>query len=165
MDMKLEKQEMKKFPNKLSIISFSEHILKDYIDFEKVNDNWNMLSYLNCNFDQNAAIAFSKLYFPDFTECEDCILLSFIFNLENFKDWFEELNGNRKEIEKMCNLYEIKDFFHINGDDNSNESRKIFADILSTTWSINLKILYPLRCFKIDIFEEYESLYITFYQE
>ena len=165
MDMKLEKQKPKKSQNKSSIINFSENLLKDYSDFEKVNDNWNMLSYLNYNFDLNAAIAFSKLYFPDFVEHEDCVILSFLFRSENFREWFEEFNGNIRETEKMCNLYEIKDFFHINSNEVDKETLKVFANILSTTWRINLGKLYPSKCFKIDVFEEYESLYITFYQD
>jgi hypothetical protein len=163
--MKLEKQKMKKSTNKSSIINFSENILKEYSDFEKVNDNWNILSYLNYNFDTNAAIAFSKLYFPDFVEYEDCIILSVLFNLETFNEWFEELNGNIKEVEKMCNLYEVKDFFHINrGDEIDEETLKIFANLLSTAWAISLNKLYPSKRFKIDTFEEYDSLYITIYQ-
>lgn len=165
MDMKLEKQKMKKSLNKSSIINFSANVLKDYSDFEKVNDNWNMLSYLNYNFDQNTAIAFSKLYFPDFIEYEDCVILSFLFNIENFNEWFEEFSGERRNIEKMCNLYEVKDFFHINSSEMDEDSLKLFADILSTVWSINLSKLYPQKKFKIDVFKEYESLYITFYQE
>ena len=146
-----------------TILNVSTNLLRDYTDFEKVNDNWNILSYLNYNYDINAALSFSKLFFPDFIEENGCIVLSFLYNKENFNEWFDEFNGNKSEIEKMCNLYELKDFFHIK-DERNEEVLREFGKVIQKSWEINLSILFPQKKFCIKVFEEYNSLFLTLYQ-
>lgn len=75
----------------------------------------------------------------------------------------EEFNGNISEVEKMCNLFELKDFFHINGENNDIALNE-FGKVLQISWALNLNQLFPEKEFKIDIFEEYNSLFITLYQ-
>lgn len=146
-----------------TILNIPTNLLREYSDFEKVNNNWNILSYLNYNYDINAALSFSKLFFPDFIESKGCVVLSFLYNVENFNEWFEEFNGNVSEVEKMCNLYELKDFFHINSENNEDALQE-FGKVIQKVWEINLSILFPQKKFCINVFEEYSSLFITLYQ-
>ena len=153
-----------KYLNKMKTnLNLSTNILKDYTDFERANTNWNILSYLNHNYDLNTALAFSKLFFPDFIEEKGCIILSFLYNYENMEEWYEEFNGKISEVEKMCNLYELKDFFHINGENNDLAFNEL-GKVLQISWALNLNRLFPEKEFKVDIFEEYNSLFITLYQ-
>lgn len=149
------------------IIKLNHNILKEYDNWAKANPDWNISSYLNFYYDINAAIAFSKLYFPDFLEKKGCVLLSFRYNENIFNDWYEEFSGNISNIEKMCNLYELKDFFDINKDEyilnNLSEMLETFGNILKTSWELNLSKLYPNSAFKVDVFEELDSKFITLY--
>lgn len=147
-------------------LKLSTDILNDYPEFEAVNKNWNILSYLNYRYDLNAALAFSKLFMPDFIDYKGCIILSFLFSEERAEEWYEEFDGGIKEVEKMCNLYELCDFFHINNEKNTSEAQ-FFAlgEALRVSWRLNLYQIYPDKKFNIDVFEEYQSIYITFYQE
>jgi hypothetical protein len=144
-----------------TLIDLDLTLLKSYKNFQDANENWNILSYLNYKYDMNAALAFSKFFFPDFIEVKGCIVLSFLYNQETFESWFRELNGEISEVEKMANLYELKDYFHINTD--SEPEVDVFGQILKKSWEMNLSILYPEKKFIIKLFEEYNSKFITFH--
>jgi hypothetical protein len=151
-----------------TLLDIDKNVLIDYQDFDKVNENWHIGSYLNMNYDLNAAVAFSKLFFPDFIEIEGCIILAIRYDKEVFKQWQKELKGNTSEVEKMCNLYELKDFFHINIKDDQNENYyekalDYLGMSLKNSWDINLSKLYPDRKFKVEVFEEYDSKFITLF--
>ena len=160
---------MMRYPNNMkTLLDINKNILIDYQDFDNVNENWNIGSYLNTFYDINSAIAFAKLYFPDFIEEKNCVILSLRYDKGIFEQWHKESKGNVSEIEKMCNLYELKDFFHINPIEfNSEEEYQkvidVLGEVLKKSWDINLKLLYPNNQFKVVIFEEYESKFITFY--
>lgn len=146
-----------------SILSIDEEKLSSYREFSEINANWNILSYLNYNYDINAAIAFSKLFFPDFKIVKDCIVLAFLYNEANFEDWYKEFDGSVPLTEKMSNLYELKDFFHINQEAVDSDMILMFGNALKKIWEINLKQLFPARNFIVDLFDEYNSQFITFY--
>jgi hypothetical protein len=150
-----------------TLINVDSSVLIDYDEYKSVNKDWNITSYLNTFYDLNTAIAFSKFYFPDFIEVSGCIILACRYNEEIFMNWFKELKGDIVLIEKMCNLYELKDFFHINTSKYSEEeydkSLNIFGVILKKSWEINLKSLYPNKTFHVQLFEEENSKFITIY--
>lgn len=144
-----------------TLVELDLSLLDSFSAFHDANKDWNILSYLNYKYDMNAALAFSKFFFPDFTEVRGCVVISFLYNPETFESWFSELRGEVSEVEKMANLYEIKDFFHIN------TPKKIdldaFGKILKKSWEINLNALYPQKKFHVKLFEEYDSKFITFH--
>lgn len=143
-----------------NIIEIDTNLLLDYTFFAEVNEDWNIEKYLNFNYDISAAIAFSKLYFPTFIEYKGCIILESRFNLSIFNDWFEDLKGNISEVEKMCNLYEIKDLFHINSEGTIDEINQL-GNLLKKSWELNLTQLYPNRNMEVIIFEDDGNIYIT----
>lgn len=148
---------------KKNIINLNTDLLSDYLDFERVNSDWNIGKYLNFNYSLNDALAFSKFFFPTFIFYKGCVVLEDRFDKETFELWFDKFNGEVSKIEKMCNLYELKDFFHINSEDNSIERLKQLGIILQQSWRINLDKLFPQISFEIIVFEEFEELFITIY--
>ncbi|PQA53421.1 hypothetical protein [Siphonobacter curvatus] len=146
-----------------SLINLNKDLLEDYSAFSSVNENWSILSYLNYKYDLNSALAFSKLFFPDFIINKGCIIIDFLYSSKNLDEWYEEFNGNVSLTEKMCNLYEIKDFFHINSEDESEEKIKEFGGILQSAWKLNVAKLFPEINVIIDLIDRDESYYITLY--
>ena len=140
-------------------------ILDEYDDYAKANsDNWNIQSYLNMKYDINAAIAFSKFFFPDFVEREKCIILESRYNEGIFDEWYNEFNGDIEEVEKASNFYDIKDFFNINGVGDVNQL-EVLGIILKSILEINLKNLFPDKKFEIYLIENYGETSITFHQK
>ncbi len=146
---------------KYSLIELDKDLLPDYNDFERANNDWNVEKHLNLNYDINAAIAFSKLYFPTFIEYKNCIILESRFNETIFNDWFVKFEGDLIKIEQHCNLYETKDFFHINDSDQSIEKNKQLGELLKISWELSLKSLFPNRNSKVYLFEQDGNSYIT----
>ena len=156
--------------NKKSLLYINTNILYEYKEIEILNpNNWDITSYLNLKYDINAAIAFSKLYFPDFVEKDGCIILAFRYNEKIFKDWFDKFDGDIKAIESMCNSYDVMDYFHNNRPvdlsiDYYNQIIDEFAKILKRSWEINCQLLFPDKKIIVDVYDEYDTTRITLYQ-
>jgi hypothetical protein len=153
-----------------TLLNTNKKILTEYIAWENANKgNWNILSYLNQFYDLNAAIAFSKLFFPDFIERDGCIILEIRYDEKIFNDWYKKFNGNCSKIEHQCNLYEVGDFFHINQSFSSeeiyDESVRELSKILKKSWEINCQLLFTNKKIIVDVFDQYNRTYITLFSE
>lgn len=156
---------------KKSLFDINVGILQDYDNIKNLNpDNWDISSYLNLKYDMNAAIAFSKLYFPDFIEEEGCILLGFLYNEVTFRQWYEKFNGDTTAIESMCNSYDVMDYFVFNrskeeSPDFYNQVIDEFAKVLKRSWEINCRLLFPERKIAVEVYDEYDTTRITLFTE
>lgn len=151
-----------KYQKTKTIIEFDEGLLDEYNLFKKANDRWTILSYLTHKYTINDALALSKLFFPDFEEVKSCVVLSFLYNEKIFDDWYNEFKGEVANVEKMVNLYELADLFHINEKNFDEEQLIALGNLLKKSWEINLKCLYS-RDFRVAFFEENGAYFITFY--
>lgn len=152
-----------------TLIQINPQSLNDYQEWDVANKGkWNIASYLNQNYDINAALAFSKLFFPDFLEVKGAIILSFRYDASAFNQWYEEFQGEISKVERYSNLYDVGDYFHINRLVYASE--ELFqlavgrlARCLKVSWETNCKLLFPDRKVVCDVFEEYETTRITLY--
>jgi len=151
-----------------SIVKLNTRLLFQYSDWEESNKGkWTIASYLNEFYDLNAALAFSKLFFPDFVEIDGCVILGFRYDPNIFKQWKEEFGEDLSSIERYCNMYDVQDYFHINHRNDEIEVSQIdeLAMVLKASWEANCKLLYPSCSYKVDIFEEYGVKRITLFKE
>lgn len=152
-----------------TLINIDTSLITDYSLWENANkNNWNIASYLNQFYDVNTALAFSKFFFPDFLEKEGCIILSFRYDENSFKEWYKEFDGNIPSIERYCNIYDVADYFHINASINETDDlyQKVIdelASVIKKSWEINCKILFPDRKMIVEILREYDVTRITLY--
>lgn len=155
-----------------TLLNINKDILTEYNDW-KSNDKdkaYDIGSYLSQYYEMNAAIAFSKLYFPDFVEKDGCIILGFRYSEQIFYQWFKKFEGDIKKTEYMCNFYDVQDYFLNN--EVEYESEEIyfkavdeFAKALKTAWEINLKILFPNRKMIVDVWVENAVTRITLFTD
>lgn len=151
-----------------TLITIDLNILDEYSEWKNANKDWNIGDYLRFNYNLNTAIAFSKLYFPNFIEKDGCIILDFRYDENTFLAWQKHFNGDVKGIEFKCNFFEVKDYFDYNKDtyksiDLYNKALDEFAKILQKSWSINLKLLYPDKKFIVDVWDDYDTTRITLF--
>jgi hypothetical protein len=152
-----------------SLLDIDVDVLREYKDIKALNpNNWEVTDYLNLKYDMNAAIAFSKLYFPDFIEKKGCIILGFRYDEEVFNEWYEHFKGNVPEIERICNRYELMDYFSINRNSDEqldfyNKQIDEFANVLKKSWEVNCQLLFPNRKMAVEVYDEYDSTRITLY--
>ncbi len=152
---------------RISLLNIETSVLKEYKALEALNPaRWNIGEYLNLKFDLNAAIAFSKLYFPDFIIHDGCTLLGFTYNETTFRQWYDYYNGDIPAIESKCNKYELADYFQLNRPldeplESYNRAIDEFGKLLKISWEINCKILFPDKNIVVEVFDEYNTSRIT----
>lgn len=150
---------------------FNEDLIKEFIENKEANRNsFTWWQFVNLKSDLQTALGFAKFFYPEIVEIDGCFILKDKFEERVFKDWKKECKDDRTCIEKMMNLYEIADFFHINTtfdeDEDEEEQVKALGNVLKLFWSMSFKDRFPERKIVVDVFEEYdEQLFITVYEE
>jgi hypothetical protein len=147
---------------------FDENIINEFTQWKKANpDSFTWWSYVNMKSDLQTALGFAKFFYPEVIEIDGCFLLKDKYDEVIYRKWLQECNNNKTIIEKMMNLYEIRDFFHINTEFDENEDEQIAAlsDVLRLFWGMSFKNRYPQKEIKIDVFEDYGGeIFITVFQ-
>ena len=113
------------------------------------------------------ALGFSKFFYPDILEVEECFILKDKFSKEIFELWKNECENDKVSIEKMMNLYQISDFFHINIEEGENEEEQVLAlgKALKIFWTHSFNDKFPNRDLVVEVFEESDGeLFITAYE-
>ena len=130
-----------------SLINLNIQLLDDYTEWEKANqNNWNICSYLNQFYNVNAALAFSKFFFPIFIEKKGCVIFECRYDERIFNQWFEHFEGDIGLTEKFCNLYNVADYFHINPAESGKqeEQLKTLVSVLIQAWQINCSYSFQI---------------------
>ncbi|WP_457920351.1 hypothetical protein [Lysinibacillus odysseyi] len=149
-------------------ILFNDEINGEFMEFKDVNEGkFTWWSYVNMKSDIKTALGFAKFFYPDVLEVEGCFLLKDKFSEKHFEMWKKEYQGNNVNIEKMMNLYQVRDFFHINveEDENLEEQIQALGEVLKIFWSLSFKNRFPKRKIIVRVFEEEDGeLFITVYE-
>lgn len=147
---------------------FNDEINGEFMEFKDVNEGkFTWWSYVNMKSDIKTALGFAKFFYPDVLEVEGCFLLKDKFSEKHFEMWKKECKGNKFNIEKMMNLYQVRDFFHINVEEDGNFEEQIQAlgEVLKIFWSLSFKNRFPKRKIIVRVFEEEDGeLFITVYE-
>lgn len=147
---------------------FEENIISEYNEWKNANpNNFNWWKYVNVKADLQTALGFAKFFYPDIIEVEGCFLLKDKYNTEIFNGWKKCCNNAKTEIEKMMNLYEVADFFHINRTEGEDEEIQIIAlgNVLKYLWTLGFKDRFPNKKINVDVFQENDgALFITVYE-
>ncbi len=131
-------------------------MIKEFIEYKNANpNNFNWWNYVNVKADLQTALAFAKFFYPEIVEIEGYFLLKDKYNEELFESWKLEFKNEKVCVEKMMNLYELKDFFHINinVEEEENEQTKILGNILKLFWSMSFKKRFPDRNILVEVYE------------
>ncbi|MFS0574797.1 hypothetical protein AB1K83_04135 [Sporosarcina sp. 179-K 3D1 HS] len=150
------------------IFLFKDEINEEFMGFKEVNEGdftwWN---YVNMKSDIHTALGFAKFFYPDIVRVEGCFLLKDKFSQKNFRRWKEDSQNNKVTIEKMMNLYQVKDFFHINvNEEVTGDQIQALGEVLKQFWSLSFKDRFPNRNIIVSVFEEVDGeLFITVYEQ
>lgn len=111
------------------------------------------------------AVAFSKLFDPDFVEVDDLVLLAERCDPDSLATWRETLKNNRQQIEAMVNHVHVYDLFA----DDTDLPDEVYAYLGATIakfWRFALAERFPQRRFKVVCSDEPTDYgpTITFYQ-
>lgn len=150
--------------------TFKPEILSDYKDYASASGKrrFGLWDYLSVRGDFELAAAFTKLFWPDFKNVEDCILLAEQYEQETFQEWKQKLNGDRKQIESVINHVHIYDLFLNTKNENLDPAiYETIATAMMKCWKCALSEAFPGKKFKIEYETEPEEYgpTLTFFQE
>lgn len=152
----------------VTLIDIELNVLNGYTEWENANKgNWTICSYLNQFYDANAALAFTKFFFPTFIEKKGCTILDFRYDEMIFNQWYEKFEGDVSLVEKFCNLYDVADYFHINQVNIERQTILIeeLTNALIKAWQINCNLLFPSKKLIVERFKEHGETCITLYSK
>ena len=151
-----------------------EKLIPELADWRKLNgDQFSIEDWLVCEGDIKFAIGYSILFWPEFIECDDCVILKSHFDSNNFESWKNtEHVKNYAQIESVLNHIHILDLFGADEKKNEVNYEQILflGNRLCEIYKAKLKLEYPDKKFtfdfngneKLEVLDEYE---ITFFQE
>lgn len=147
---------------------FNDGVNKEFMEYKKGNSGeFTWWDYINIKSDLKTALGFSKFFYPDILEVEECFILKDKFSKGIFELWKNECENDKVCIEKMMNLYRISDFFQINIDEDENEEEQVLAlgKVLKIFWTHSFNDKFPNRDLVVEVFEEDDGeLFITAYE-
>lgn len=147
---------------------FEDGLIKEFTEWKNANpEKFSWWSFVNMKADLDTALAFAKFFCPDVLIIEGCFILKDKYSENLYKAWKVDCKNIKMDIEKMMNIYSIRDFFHINHKDSENEEDKIVAlgNVLKYFWSMSFRQQFPDKLIIVDIFEEDDGeLFITVYE-
>lgn len=138
--------------------------LKNFQRWQAVNgDGFSLLDYLAQTSRMETAIAFTKLFWPDFVQHEQGIFLKEQFSLERYIQWQKELQGDITAIEKVMNHLHLDDL--LPGSEKVGQENLLYlAETLQQMWESRLKILYPQQDFDWILNHDDATVVMTFHQ-
>lgn len=146
-------------------ISLNADQLTDFQQWKKANDNdFSLWDYLFGSANIEIAIAFTKLFWPDFVEHEGGIFLSEAFDSQIYEQWKIELGNDVAAIEQVMNHQHIDDI--LPGAENASTDNLLYlGQALAQMWESRLKSLYPQRRFQVKCDRDEHTVAVTFFQD
>ena len=145
-------------------LSLNANQLTEFQNWKQVNsENFSLIDYLFGVSNMEVAIAFTKLFWPDFIEYENGVFFASTFNSEIYAQWKEKLGHDIGAIERVINHKHIDDL--LPGAENVGYENLLYlAQVLTQMWESRLKLLYPDRHFKMQLNQDEGSVVLMFYQ-
>jgi hypothetical protein len=149
----------------LQQISLNADKLSDFQQWKKANgDDFSLWDYLFGAANIEIAIAFTKLFWPDFVEHEGGIFLSEAFNSQIYEQWKIELGNDVAGIEQVMNHQHVDDI--LPGAQNASTDNLLYlGQALAQMWESRLKSLYPQRRFQVKCDRDEHTVVVTFFQD
>lgn len=151
-----------------------EKLIPELTEWRKFNgDEFSIEDWIASEGNIKYTIVYSLIFWPEFIEYDDCVILKNRFDSQNFENWKNtEYIKSYSQIESVLNHIHILDLYGTDEKrDEINYDQIVFlGNKLCEIYSAKLKIDFPEKKFvfefngneKLEAFDEYE---ITFYQE
>ena len=101
-------------------------------------------TWLRCVGSFEHAVAYGRLFWPDFTLYDGCVLFKG-FDIERFRGFMEQTGGHRPSVERVMNHIHLLDLFGCNDQTPSDDLLVHLGSLLKDTWSTKLARDFPDR--------------------
>jgi hypothetical protein len=108
--------------------------------------------WLSCKGDFELAIAFSRMFWPEFTEHDGCVLFAG-FGPTVYQEWLESCEGDRAAVEAVMNHRHLLDLFYHAADSATPAQLTYLGRVLKDIFTAKLQYLFPSRVFTVEFDE------------
>lgn len=145
-------------------VSLQTNDLADFQQWKVINDeDFSLIDYLYFNTSFDLAIAFTKLFWPDFIEYKNGIFFQDSFDVQIYNEWAETLGNEIFEIEKILNHRHMEDFFQ-SLEGVSDNNLLYLGQVIAEMWQARLNQVYPDRHFRVECSQGDCETVVTFWQ-
>jgi hypothetical protein len=119
---------------------------------DEIGEHYTLLNFVATHGTVEFAVAFSKLFWPDFVERRGCIILADGFTEEGFEQWWVALDADVMRIEMMMNHTHLGDVF-LNASDLDTIDEQVIdylGHLLVDMWTARVGSLFPDRQFVVE---------------
>ena len=132
---------------------------------------FNVFDFLHAEGSPAHALLYSRLFWPEFVEIDEMVLLKESVEDEADRDRLagatKRYSGDRRKTEESFNLVEVPCLFGKRLLETDEKEAQWLADRLAAMWRCRLKELYPSRRFSVEVIPPEETggeVGIVFYQ-
>jgi hypothetical protein len=115
------------------------------------------------------AIGYGKLFWPEFTEFDDCVFFTEGFSAECYYTYMRQAGGNKQAVEEVMNHRHILDLFSPPERQPTREQIVYLGRLLKEMWTTKLHRDFPTRRILISFSDEpcgdLVDYIITFFQD
>jgi hypothetical protein len=109
--------------------------------------DYTLRNYVESRGSVELAVAFAKLFWPDFVEHRGCVLLSDGFTRENFAEWWDRLGGDCAAIERELNHLHVSDLVPSDKTELDLSVYQFLGATIAEMWSSRVRAQFPNRRF------------------
>jgi hypothetical protein len=125
-------------------------------------------AWVGCSGTFELAVGYSRLFWPDFIQHDDCVFLANGFTVDNYRAWLEQCHGDRERVETVMNHRHVFDYFSHAGGIASEAQIVYLGRVLRDMWTVKLRQEFPDRTFVVSFpegpFEDLVDYEVTFWQ-
>ena len=110
---------------------------------------------MKADYFQKGLTAYREIFWPVFTEHDDCVFLS--FDEAVYKEWLEKTGGDRRKIEATMNHRHIIDLLPASVKEPTKGLVVEFGDLLREVWEAKLQRDFPRRRFCVSFTSENDN--------
>jgi hypothetical protein len=123
-------------------------LLPDYNQLRsQVNWDYTLRNYIESRGSTELAVAFAKLFWPDFVEYRGCVITSDGFTEAGFDAWWDRLKGDRVAIEHILNHIHVLDLLPNDRSELDPSVCQFLGAAIVEMWASRVRQLFPNRRF------------------
>lgn len=134
---------------------------------EWANPTFGAWDYVHFRASLDLLAVFAQLFWPEFTEIDDCVILTEKYDPSTYLQWVEHLSGDRQRVESILNHTHVYDLFSKVTDVPCDlEIAEYVGRVLQRSWECALRNAFPERSFVVEFWTEPDEYgpTVTFYQ-
>jgi hypothetical protein len=123
-------------------------LLPDFSDLRRrASWEYSIINYIESRGTFELAVAFAKLFWPEFVVRRDCVIRASGLTDEVFESWWVRTGGDKVAVERVLNLLHVRELVPSNVTPLDDSVYRYLGETLADMWAHRVEALFPERRF------------------